>query len=257
MIILTKRIVSLVLLIAFCSTKIISQERSDNIDMIEIFFPLEGVYISPNTPGSKIPSHGTANFGEEYAIDFVMIQDTDKLKKPYKKSFFEYLFRGLDLSDFYGWGQKVYSPVNGEVIEIEDTIEERNPVRIFNDYKNTITVTKKYIEDGASPKIITGNYAMIKCSEKVYVLLAHLKKNSIKVRVGQKVQEHEEIGELGHSGNSTMPHLHMQFMNNRDYRIAKGIPFVFKEYEIKKGEKWMPIKKSVPKMEDVIRYPIR
>ena len=60
-------------------------------------------------------------------------------------------------------------------------IEERNPVNIFNDYKNTIKVTKQYIENQDSSKIITGNFVMIKCSEDVYVLLAHLKKNSIKV----------------------------------------------------------------------------
>ena len=231
------------MLIAFCLAKISSGERNKKVYMLEIVFPLEGVYISPNTPGSKIPSHGTSKFGEEYAIDFVMIQDKAKSKKPYRKSFFEYLFKGLGLSEFYGWGQKVYSPVNGEVIEIENTIEERNPVRIFNDYRNTIKATRKFIEDGKSLKKITGNYVMIKSAENVYALLVHLKKNSIRVRVGQKVQEHQEIGELGHSGNSTMPHLHMQLMNNRDYRVAKGIPFVFKEYEIKMGEKWIPVKK--------------
>jgi murein DD-endopeptidase MepM/ murein hydrolase activator NlpD len=224
--------------------------------MLEIAFPLEGIYITPNTPGSKIPSHGTAMFGEEYAIDFVMIQENGKWKKPYKRSFFEYLFKGLDLNNFYGWGQKVYSPIIGEVVEIENIIEERNPVNIFKDYKNTIKVTKQYIKNGESSKIITGNYVMIKYAENVYVLLAHLKKNSIKVRVGQKVQEHEEIGELGHSGNSTMPHLHMQFMDNRDYKAAKGIPFVIKEYEIKKGENWISVKNGVPKIEDIIRYKV-
>ena len=53
----------------------------------------------------------------------------------------------------------------------------------------------------------------------------------------------KKIGELGHSGNSTMPHLHMQFMNCRDYRVAKGIPFVIKEYEIKDGKNWISVKK--------------
>ena len=97
----------------------------------------------------------------------------------------------------------------------------------------------------------------MKIDENVYALLAHLKKGSVKVRVGQNVAEHDEIGQLGHSGNSTMPHLHMQFMNSRDYKIAKGIPFVFKSYEIKDTNKWVFVYNKVPKVDDIIRYEIR
>ena len=30
-------------------------------------FPLGGEWLAPNTPGSKIPSHGTNRFGARYA----------------------------------------------------------------------------------------------------------------------------------------------------------------------------------------------
>ncbi len=243
------------LLFVIVLNKITSGEK-DIDSMLIVHFPLQGIYISPNTPGSKVPSHGTSNFGEEYAIDFVMIQDNDTLKKPYRKSFFEYLFKGLKLSDFYGWGQTVYSPVSGEVIEIENDIEERNPVNIFNDYKNTMKVTKDFIENGASSKIITGNYVMIKVDNTTYALLAHLKKGSVNVKVGQTIKVHDVIGQLGHSGNSTMPHLHMQFMNNRDYAIAKGIPFVFETYEVKQNNKWVKMYNTIPRIQDIIRYEI-
>lgn len=226
-------------------------------NMMIVSFPLEGIYISPNTPGSNIPSHGTNSFGETYAIDFVMIRDNDKLKKSYRNSFIEYIFKGLQLEDFYGWGQTVYSPVSGEVVGIENNIEERNSVNIFSDYKNTIKVTKEYINNGETPEIITGNYVMIKISEKKFALLAHLKKGSVNVVVGQKITVHDVIGELGHSGNSTMPHLHMQFMDTNDYKIAIGLPFVFKSYEIKAGRKWVKMLNSVPEKKDIIRYVIK
>lgn len=245
----------IILLFAIFSNKIFSDER-DISNMLKVCFPLRGIYISPNTPGSKVPSHGTSSFGEEYAIDFIMIQENSTFKKPYRKSIFEYLFKGLRLNDFYGWGQRVYSPVSGEVIEIENDIEERNPVNILNDYKNTIKVTKEFIENGASSKIITGNYVMVKVDNNLYALMAHLKRYSVKVKVGQKIKAHDVIGELGHSGNSTMPHLHMQFMNSKDYAIAKGIPFVFEEYEIKQNGKWVKMYNTIPKMQNVIRYEI-
>jgi len=219
-----------------------------------VSFPLKGVYICPNTPGSKVPSHGTSSFGEKYAIDFVMIRDNDKLKKPYKSSVFKYLTSGLQLNDFYGWGQNIYSPVSGMVVETENNFEERNPVNILNDYRNTIKVTKDFIDNRSSLKTITGNYVLIKVDESTFALLAHLKKGSVKVRVGQMVKELEAIGELGHSGNSTMPHLHMQFMNSDNYKIAEGIPFVFKKYEEKQNNRWITVYNKIPKKEDVIKF---
>ena len=65
------------------------------------------------------------------------------------------------------------------------------------------------------------------------------------------------IGQLGHSGNSTMPHLHMQFMNSKDYKVAEGLPFVFESYEVKRDNKWVKVYKSVPKVQDIIRYEIK
>ena len=236
------------------SSRLISDEKDHNMLIVEP--PLIGVYISPNTPGSKVPSHGTSGFGEEYAIDFVMIKENDVFKKPYRKSFLEYLFKGLQLSDFYGWGKKVYSPVNGEVIEIENNISERNPVNIFRDLKNAIDVTNDNTKNISSPKKITGNYVMLKMTDNEYALLVHLKKGSVSVKVGQKVKIHDVLGELGYSGNSTMPHLHMQFMDSSDFSIAKGIPFVINSYKLKKNNKWVRISNSVPKVEDIIKLEI-
>lgn len=99
-----------IILISISSCFKTGEKSMDN--MMIVSFPLEGIYISPNTPGSNIPSHGTNSFGETYAIDFVMIRDNDKLKKSYRNSFIEYIFKGLQLEDFYGWGQTVYSPVS-------------------------------------------------------------------------------------------------------------------------------------------------
>jgi murein DD-endopeptidase MepM/ murein hydrolase activator NlpD len=98
---------------------------------------------------------------------------------------------------------------------------------------------------------------MIKISEKEFALLAHLKKGSVNVVVGQKIKIHDIIRKLGHSGNSIMPHLHMQFMDTNDYKTALGLPFVFESYEIKHGNKWVKMINSVPRKKDIIRYKIK
>jgi murein DD-endopeptidase MepM/ murein hydrolase activator NlpD len=223
----------------------------DNIIIINP--PICSVFITPNTPGSKIPSHGTAKYGEMYAIDFVVINKDTLSRKPYKSSFMHYLFQGLDLSDFYGWGEKVYAPVEGEVVKITDDIEERNPVNVFKDVGNAIKVTKKFESGTLNSNELTGNCVIIKYGEKKYCLLAHLKKDSIQVKEGQKVDCNDIIGELGHSGNSTMPHLHMQFMDSLDSNTANGIPFVINSFLVYEKGTWIKKIKAVPKKEDIIR----
>lgn len=104
-------------------------------DILIIAMPVNGIWITPNTPGSKVPSHGTSDFGESYAIDFVMINDEKGIKKPYKNNPIKYLIKGLALRDFYGWGQTIYAPISGKVLTIENDVTERpivNPLPIFN-----------------------------------------------------------------------------------------------------------------------------
>lgn len=232
----------------------VKQNMNNQGNIVTINFPLRGIWITPHTPGTKVPSHGTSSFGESYAVDFVMIKDNDPLKKPYKKSLFKYLFQGLSLSDFYGWGQTVYSPIDGKVISVVDSVEERNPVRILSDITNMIKVTNEYTKHDSPPDLVAGNYVLIKHSDDLYVLLAHLKKGSIMVKPGQKISTDQPIGQLGHSGNSTMPHLHMQLMNSDNFKIAQGIPFVFQKYEVKRKGKWSEVHNSIPTINDIIKY---
>jgi len=224
----------------------------ETIAKLVVDFPVRGVWITPNSPGTKIPSHGTTSYGEAYAIDFVMINGDDKSRKPYRSSFFRYVLKGVPLDDFYGWGQTVYSPIKGQVIAVVNDIEERSNVNPFTDLHYMRKATKEYINNN-KPETVAGNHVIIKLNENQYALLAHLVKGSIQVIPGQTVEKNQPIGQLGHSGNSTMPHLHMQFMDNFDFSIAQGIPFVFSEYEIAKNGKWKKINNSIPTTKDVVR----
>jgi len=40
---------------------------------IIVEFPLRGEWLAPNTPGKKIPSHGTDQLGTRYAYDFLQV----------------------------------------------------------------------------------------------------------------------------------------------------------------------------------------
>jgi len=59
--------------------------------------------------------------------------------------------------------------------------------------------------DRASP---AGNYVLLDCP-RMTLLLAHLKRGSIRVRAGDLVEAGDFLGLAGNSGNSSEPHLHV------------------------------------------------
>lgn len=67
-------------------------DRSDEMyDPIIVDFPLRGEWYAPNTPGTKIPSHGTNKLGTRYAYDFIQVDWNRKGYPAYRVSLAQYL----------------------------------------------------------------------------------------------------------------------------------------------------------------------
>ena len=62
-----------------------------------------------------------------------------------------------------------------------------------------------------------GNYVRILHADGTYTVYAHMAKNSITVRSGDKVKQGQVIGKIGNSGSSTGAHLHFGVMVNGSY----------------------------------------
>lgn len=69
------------------------------------------------------------------------------------------------------------------------------------------TVTS--IKDHDKSKVSWGNYVKIKHDDGTYTLYAHLKEG-VKVKVGQKVKQGDQIGNMGNTGFSKGNHLHYE-----------------------------------------------
>jgi len=240
------------------SSDLHTRSRSDNVkgfeDPVIIEFPLRGEWMAPTTPGKKIPSHGTDRLGERYAFDFLQV-DWERRGRPfYNAHWLRYLFFGVPLNTCYCWGKEVYAPCDGEIIKVEDGYSERQRVHLVSDsfvaLKNALTFNPE--KDGMQP--VAGNYIVMKCNNTVFAAFAHMQKGSITVTSGQSVKKGTMLGNVGHSGNSTAPHLHFQLMDRSDLLRAKGIPCAFERYDVFQSGEWKPVYERVPSDKDRIRF---
>jgi hypothetical protein len=74
------------------------------------------------------------------------------------------------------------------------------------------------------------------------------------VTSGQRVRVGEVLGRVGHTGNSTAPHLHFQLMDSPDPMHARGVPCAFRSYEVMRDGGWVRIENGIPRKIDRIRY---
>jgi hypothetical protein len=215
--------------------------------------PLKGEWNVLNTPGDKIPSHGTDKWGMTYAYDFFRLKKHNGSLTWHKKTLLQYLLAQVKLSDAFGWGEAIYSPINGVIREVISTIPERNRMHIASDFGLALFNSLFFSYEQGSPYQLCGNYIIIE-GEDSCALLAHAKMNSIHHKVGEAVTAGEYIAEVGHSGNSTIPHLHFQLMDRVDIKSAKGLPCCFSKYEEAIGNVWQKVKCGIPASKNKIRF---
>ncbi|MEW1859492.1 M23 family metallopeptidase [Streptomyces sp. NPDC088194] len=95
-----------------------------------------------------------------------------------------------DASTYAAYGTPLYAPCAGTVVRAADGWPDQAPGRVVF----------------APP---AGNHVAIDTGRE-HVLLAHLRPGTVRVRVGDRVAVGDRLGEVGNSGNSTEPHLHLQ-----------------------------------------------
>lgn len=222
---------------------------------IVVDFPLRGEWTTPNTPGYKIPSHGTDQLGQRFAYDFMQIDwCTDKGFKFFDKSMFSYYMKGISLQKCFGWSQPFYAPFQGEIVDMADGHRERDPVYFIRDLfivlKNAFTLSGNSNHD-LIPAI--GNYIILKGKNDIYAFFAHARCGTIEVKIGDIVETGQPMAEVGHSGNSTAPHLHFHLMDSLDLFTAKGVNCCFRVYETYTETGWEKVEKGIPNFRERIR----
>jgi hypothetical protein len=110
------------------------------------------------------------------------------------------------------FGAPIVAPVHGVVEHIRDDLQDDD------------MVTRGRGANGVESRY--GNFVSIRV-ERARVLLCHLRKGSVVVRVGDHVSPGHRLGDCGDSGRSFEPHLHIHAQDQPANRRGEAVPIAF------------------------------
>jgi hypothetical protein len=151
-------------------------------------------------------NYHTAVASERWAYDLLVTRDGSTHRG-----------NGLLLADYYAWDKPVRAPAAGTVQAASDGEED---VPRGERFRGTAL----------------GNHVVIEVAPREFVVIAHLRRGSVRVRPEMRVQAGEEIGRAGNSGNTTEPHVHIHLQDAAPPALAEGIPMFFHGYRLHGAE---------------------
>lgn len=165
-------------------------------------FPLRGVYLATDTYPS-VNSHRWCR-NSEFAFDVGAFDPS--LERP-----------------VIG-GAPVFAACGGVVEEVFDGLEDTD------EQTDLEQVERQYGEHAR----IDGNHVLLRHGNREYSLYAHLSKGSVRVKPGEIVRLGQQLGCVGSSGSSLVPHLHFHVM--LDGIGGPGVPVRFEDLKSILGE---------------------
>lgn len=203
---------------------------------IRVLAPVTGRWLAMNSPATKVPSHGVRLYGQAYAIDLAFEPETaeagtgeagtGELGRP------EFgdgpAMRPPE--DYPAFGQPVRAMVAGTVVRVDDRQRDHRA-------RSSVGAVFYLLAEGAlrelgGPRRVVGNHVVIDAGDGVFALLAHLRRGSATVRVGDVVTAGQTVGRCGNSGNSSEPHVHAQLMDRASPLTGQGLPLVFMDVRV-------------------------
>ncbi len=189
----------------------------------EVSPPVAGRWMALNSPSTNVPSHGVRMYGQAYATDLVH-EPVAGARPDFGGEFMR------DNTKYPAFDQPVYAMASGTVVKVSDWRRDHKA------RSNLLGVVYMMIEGAlreiGGPGNIVGNHVVIRTDDGIFAAIAHLKKGSAQVSVGDAVTAGQVIGSCGNSGNSSEPHVHAQLMDRDSFWTGQGIPFTFANVEL-------------------------
>ncbi|MEW5849872.1 MAG: M23 family metallopeptidase [Myxococcota bacterium] len=161
-------------------------ERRAPGNAVELSFPLrEGrFYVSHGGSGPLLNQHHDVH-AQRYALDINQLNAWGRSINALTDG---------EPRDYPIFGRPVHSPCRGTVVTTENDLPDLTP-------------------PDRDPQRPAGNHVVVECLG-VKVLMAHLRQGSVRVRPGDDVGEGDVLAEVGNSGNTSRPHLHLEAVRN-------------------------------------------
>jgi murein DD-endopeptidase MepM/ murein hydrolase activator NlpD len=187
--------------------------------------------------------------GQRFAFDLLRVDDRPGINA-HPAGTLRGLIIGGRTRECYAWGATVHAPFDGDVITASDGMAERAWLHPVREIAHVLWTAVTFRPSQLSK--VLGNHVILRSGD-VYAGFAHLVPDSVMVREGQTVRAGEVIGRVGHTGNSTMPHLHFQLMDGPDPLTARAIPCAFRAFDVLRDGRWEPTANGIPGRTDRIR----
>ncbi|WP_082233080.1 M23 family metallopeptidase [Halobacillus massiliensis] len=118
-----------------------------------------------------------------------------------------------DLEKYKIYGTPLYSPCSGEVLAAVDQYDDIPPS----------------LSSDSKPEDPAGNHIILACKG-AEVHIAHMKPGTVEVEKGDEMNTGDILGEVGNTGNTTEPHLHIHAEKD-----GVGVPITFNDRFLKRN----------------------
>jgi len=172
--------------------------RSD----VEFRLPFDGLWFVFWGGDLELENYHVVAQDQRHALDLVIWNDGAT-----------HVGEGTENSDYWAYGQPVLSPADGTVVGLADGLVDNAP-QIESDAENP-----------------PGNHVVIEVAPGEYILIAHMQAGSLSVAEGDSVEQGQQIGLVGNSGNTSEPHIHIHLQDQPAFDPgATGLPLEFTSY---------------------------
>lgn len=161
-------------------------------------------------------SLGFGSNAMRYSYDFVLVDENGRMARPGHRT----------VEDYFGFGAPIRATAAGRVAA---AVSHRPDDGSFDP-----------AESNANPNALLGNHVVIDHGDGSFSMFAHLRQNSLRVRVGQQVEAGQTIAEIGLSGSALFPHLHYQLVDAPTMR-GEGLPSYFRGISLRRGRVARPV----------------
>lgn len=180
----------------------------DNIPVIErtkskMILPFNEAWYVVWGGDTKEQNYHVESNAQKNAFDWVIM---DKDGKTFTND-------GKKNEDYYAFGKELIAPCDGVVVLAVDGIKDNVPGEM-----NTFHAG--------------GNCVIIKTANNEFIVIAHFKQNSIKVKEGESVKQGQLLGLCGNSGHSSEAHVHFHVQNVEDMNTATGVKCYFEKITV-------------------------